>query len=789
MKTKRIASLIVSLAMALTMFVMPASANAQSYLSGDTDFNGKITSADFLTVQLSLVGQTQFVGNAEQSADVDGNNAVTSADALAITQHVLGIKTITRKYTPKVWSSVPMTTTTMANNGLLGGEGCQVLQYITFDENDGNIAYVGTDVGGMYKSTDGGITWAQSSVGLASPGAACLKTDPKNGNRILVSGVSSGKNAKNGVYLSTNGGNSFTAVLTNFEGLGYTNTGGQNDRRDSIAFDPSSYDAAKGYCTTAYFLYCDNYPGSDPVDGTIGVLYKSTDGGVTWTEMAKSADYRKGHIAVHPTSGYVYIAAVGGFYLSTNGGSSFSRKAQGNFTGMDVISTQPNNVYLCGSMKSGSLWNQTTSTGVFLSTDSGSSFSTLNSNTGASYPVRIEVSPVDPNYMVFDNDMMTNEGSYSNAPYYSQDGGATWTKASKNNTNSVIPNNNRWGVYAWSPTDKNICLSFGGDWVTRSTDGAKTFKWSNSGYNGAAVTDISVNVNDPSLMATTNQDYKGFYSTDYGKTWSYVKCWGSQGWGGYAYGSYAVTDKIIVGLVAAGWYDTRYIYVSTDGGKTATDTGIAVNGTYANSVTGMKGDKNIVFAANYRSTDKGTTWTKMEGCITVFGGDEKTVYGVNSDGNPVKSTDKGASWTVISTSYSSGVTDMCYDPTGNRLIVVKSSNVYAISCTDGTAKKLFDGSLQDSYGSYTTFRCVEVDPTNSNVIFLGNAKQSYATDLGLLKTTDGGKTWVNMTSTAGNMLNGEQGGRETMRIAINPATRHVFAAGSCRGIYKMAIDQ
>ena len=126
---------------------------------------------------------------------------------------------------------------------------------------------------------------------------------------------------------------------------------------------------------------------------------------------------------------------------------------------------------------------------------------------------------------------------------------------------------------------------------------------------------------------------------------------------------------------------------------------------------------------------------------------------------------------------------------GNRLIVVKSSNVYAISCVDGTAKKLFDGSTKDAYGSYTTFRCVEVDPTNSNVIFVGNAKQTYASDLGLLKTTDGGNTWVNMTSTAGNMLNGEQGGRETTKLAINPATRHVFASGSCRGIYKMAIDQ
>ncbi len=785
---RKILCTLLSLLMIVSMTVVSASAAETTCLRGDVDLNGKLSPVDLLSLQLYLLNDSCLVGNGEQTADVDGDAYLTSSDALSLYQYILGIKTNPETFVPRVWSAVPMTSTTMANNGIIGGEGCQVPQFITFSETDANVAFMGTDVGGMYKSTDGGVTWKQSSVGLASPGAACLRTDPKNGNRILVSGVSSGKNKNNGVYLSTNGGESFTAVLTNFEGLGYTNTGGQNDRRSSIAFDPSSYDAAKGYCTTAYFLYCDNYPGSDPVDGTTGVLYKSTDGGVTWTEMAKSADYRKGHVHVHPTSGYVYIAAVGGFYLSTNGGSSFSRKVQGNFTGMDVISTQPNNVYLCGSMTSGSFWNQTTTTGVFLSTDSGSSFSTLNSNTGASYPVRIEVSPVDPNYMVFDNDMMTNEGSYTNAPYYSHDGGVTWTKSTKNNTNSVVPNNCRWGVYAWSPADKNICLSFGGDWITRSTDGAKTFKWSNSGYNGAAVTDISCNVNDPSLMASTNQDYKGFYSTDYGKTWKYVKCWGTQGWGGYAYGSYAVTKDILVGLVATGWYEDRIIHVSNDGGQTATNTGIVVNGSYK-CVTGMKGDNNIVFANNYRSTDQGKTWTEMTGCIAVFGGDEKTIYGVQSDKTTiVKSTDKGVTWTAITT-YSSSITDMTYDPIGNRLILVQGSQVYGINCSTGAATKLFDGSTKDSYGSYTTMRCVEVDPTNSNVIFVGNAKQSYASDLGMFMTTDGGKTWVNMTSTAGNMLNGDQGGREVTVSCINPATRQVFAAGSCRGIYKMAIDQ
>ena len=789
MKIRKILCILLSLAVALAMVVMPASAEQTSYLRGDTDFNGKITTADFLNMQYFMLGSGVLTGNYEQAADTDGNKLINSSDILNIYQHMVGIKKITGTFIPKVWSAVPMTSAAQNSSGLYGGEGCQVPQYITFSETNANIAFMGTDVGGMYKSTDGGITWEQSSVGLASVGAACLKTDPSNENHILVSGVSSGTNKNNGVYLSTDGGDSYKAVLINFANLGYTNTGGQNDRRDSIAFDPTSYDATKGYCTVAYFLYCDNYPGSTPTEGTIGVLYKSTDGGETWTEITNSANYIDGHVFVHPEKGYVYIASSSGFYLSTNGGSSFSRKAQGDFEGMDVISTMPNNVYLCGTLTTSSWFNQTTTTGVFVSTDSGSSFTTLSSSTGASYPTRIEVSPVDPNYMVFDNDMLTHEGSYSNAPYYSHDGGQTWTKGTKSSTNSVIPNNNRWGVYSWSPTDKNVCLSFGGDWITRSTDGAQTFKWSNSGYNGAAVTDISCNVNNPALMASSNQDYKGFYSTDYGRTWKYVKCWGSQGYGGYAYGSYAVTDNILVGLVGTSWTSSRTIYVSNDGGQTATDTGIVVNKSYK-CVTSMKGDNNIIFANNYRSTDQGETWTEMSDCIAVFGGDENTIYGVKSDKTTlVKSTDKGATWTALSSSYSAGVTDMTYDALGNRLVIVYSSKVYSVDCSTGAVSTLYGGNLQDSYDGWYTLRSVEVDPNDSNTIYVGNAKQTYASDIGLLKTTNNGTSWVNMTSTATNTLYGDQGGREVTNTCINPVTRHIFAAGSCRGIYKMALDQ
>ena len=95
---------------------------------------------------------------------------------------------------------------------------------IAFDPNNANIVYAGTgdpDVpftvfigDGMYKSTDGGNTWA--SIGLTSTKIINkIVVNPSNSNEIYVAALGNPIIADNnrGVYKSTNGGTTWSQVL------------------------------------------------------------------------------------------------------------------------------------------------------------------------------------------------------------------------------------------------------------------------------------------------------------------------------------------------------------------------------------------------------------------------------------------------------------------------------------------------------------------------------------------------------------------------------------------------
>jgi photosystem II stability/assembly factor-like uncharacterized protein len=111
------------------------------------------------------------------------------------------------------WEAIPLVSEKIANNGFSGGEGCQVIQAIEVDHIDGSFLLMGTDVGGIYRSIDGGKKWSPCNIGYSPRGNAGFAIDPNNNQRALAVGGNSIENQSHGLYLTINQGASWKQVL------------------------------------------------------------------------------------------------------------------------------------------------------------------------------------------------------------------------------------------------------------------------------------------------------------------------------------------------------------------------------------------------------------------------------------------------------------------------------------------------------------------------------------------------------------------------------------------------
>ena len=181
---------------------------------------------------------------------------------------------------------------------------------------------------GVYKSTDGGATW--SNVGLRSTARiARIVVDPKNSDVIYVAapGHLWGPNAERGLYKSTDGGRSWNPILAKDEDTGAVD----------VAIDPTDsrivYAAMYQHRRTPF-----GFVGGGPGSG----LYKSTDAGVTWTQLRDglpdgtigrisisiyAKDPRIVYVSVEKglryTSSISYDKRLGGVYRSEDRGATW----------------------------------------------------------------------------------------------------------------------------------------------------------------------------------------------------------------------------------------------------------------------------------------------------------------------------------------------------------------------------------------------------------------------------------------------------------------------------------
>jgi len=163
--------------------------------------------------------------------------------------------------------------------------------------SDPNIVYVGSGEGlrrpdlstgdGIYKSSDAGATWTH--LGLRDgQQIQSIAVDPRDPNRLYVAVVGHpfGPNEERGLYRSTDGGLTFGKVLGSGEDVGAVEVKIDPNHPDTLYAATWASRNGPWNLVQVYELY------------DAGGLYKSTDGGTTWTKLTNGLPAKVGRIGI-----------------------------------------------------------------------------------------------------------------------------------------------------------------------------------------------------------------------------------------------------------------------------------------------------------------------------------------------------------------------------------------------------------------------------------------------------------------------------------------------------------
>ncbi len=287
--------------------------------------------------------------------------------------------------------------------------------------SDPNVIYVGTGEAhirgnvvagdGVYKSTDAGRTWTKIGLGDTRH-IGRIRVHPTNPDVVYVAalGHAFGPNQERGVFRTSDGGRSWDRVLYRDEDTGAVDLA--MDVTNPRVLYASLWQTRRG----PHFLSSGG-PGSG--------IFKSTDGGDTWTELSDAPGMAKGvkgkiGLAVSPARPdrvwAVVEAAEGGLFRSDDGGATWSLvndnpelKARA-FYYMHIFADPQNaeKMYVLN-------------LGMFRTSDGGKTFARMITPHGDNHDLWID--PADPDRMIQANDggaNVTFDGGLSWSTIYNQ---------------------------------------------------------------------------------------------------------------------------------------------------------------------------------------------------------------------------------------------------------------------------------------------------------------------------------------------------------------------------------
>ncbi len=580
---------------------------------------------------------------------------------------------------------------------------------------------------GIWRSSDGGRSWVNVNVsGTADPHSATdVLIDPTDHNRIFAVLF------RNGVYRSTAGGapGTWTELAGGLPNAAYW------DRGILAAGPPLSPGAAP----TLYAAFSAS-------NQTLLGIYRSTDGGGSWTTLARpqllgQASYNLA-LAVDPIdANLVYYGTQpnaeqtgGSLWRSTNGGQSWTDISRGDGTGglhgdTQVIVVSPANRNIVFTGDDGGIFRSDNATGASVG------WTSLNHTLDITQFIAVAVHPTNPNILIggtHDNGTNLFTGNPMWERVAGGDGGFT-----------LIDQSNPQVMYHtfYNLTFHNLTGRSGIIGYEISTDGGRT--WDRSPLCiGCAVTPGKINP----------YDRVEFYAPMALNP------------------AFAGPNGNVI------YFGTHRLYRSANRGATWTGVGPSADGFGADLTKGPdKSPNQFEYALSAI-----TAHPVLDQSVNPPG---EIVWAGTTDGNVQITTDAGAlgnaTWTNVTKAPLPNrvVSGIAIDPNNRQRAIVAFSGFG--ERTPETPGHVFltdnlGGSWTDISGNLPDLpvNSVVIDPHRPNTCYIG-------TDLGVFRTTDGGATW-------------ERLGEGMPKIAVfmlqyHAATRTLVAATHGRGVFRLSL--
>ena len=605
--------------------------------------------------------------------------------------------------------------------------------YVAVDVESGDFAPTGNGAkvkDGLYKSTDGGLTWA--ATGLTGLTLHTVAVDPANADTVYAGAF------RSGVFRSRDGGQTW-----------------EGPTRPANMQEADAFALAVHPQTTSTVYVSFSGRG----------LHRSTDGGVTWTLVTgfDPGFFGVFHVTFDPQSPSTVYAAAGGIavtfgvYKSTDGGQSWNRMSAGlpstDLTSGVAIDPSNTSVLYVGTGTAG-----TGASGIYKSTNGGQSWAAASTGLPTTPVTELNVDPTNTSVVI----AATFAGVYRTA-----NGGQSWAATGlaptaahslarlHNNPSALLAGTRGLGVF-------------------RSSDAGATWAASGAGLPRPFVRHLAVSTNDPARIYAGTDD--GVYLTgDRGDSWSL--------------GGILNFRRSILGLVAdplnpSNLYaavDFAGVFKSTNGG--ATWSAIFQQGSHFPALAIDPSSPSTLYLSVdgfefYKTTNGGALFGNVASpgdasAIAVDPTNPQLVYAGTSF-TVARSTNGGASWASSSlrSNFQSGefVKSLTIDPNNPSTIYAaifpaQSNPRSAFRSAD--AGRTWQPVFADSAAQPLV---VAVTPGEPNVVYAGTAS-------GVVRSVDGGQT-------SQPFGDGIPAGTAVHALSFDAAGQYLYA-GTTNGVYRL----